>query len=332
MKLIRTEDAVGQVLCHDMTQIIKDVKKDAVFRKGHVITEEDVPVLLSIGKEHIYVWENLDGMVHENDGAERLRAIAQGENLTATAPKEGKISLKATVDGLLKVNSERLIAVNSVPEVMIATKYGNTRVKEGQTVAAMRVIPLMIADDKLKEAEAAAGAEPIVTVKPFVPKKAAILATGSEIFKGRIKDTFTPVVEEKLSGVKAAALDKRILDDNADMTTAAILDAIDKGAEIVCVTGGMSVDPDDRTPLAIKQTGAQVVRYGTPVLPGAMFMLAYYTKEEADGSTRTVPIVGLPGCVMYAAETVFDKILARLAADDPVTADEIARMGEGGLL
>lgn len=332
MKLIRTQDAVGQVLCHDMTQIIKDVKKDAAFRKGHVVTEEDIPVLLSMGKEHVYVWEDLEGMVHENDGAERLRRLAQGANLTATEPKEGKITLKAEVDGVLKVNSEKLIAVNSVDEVMIATKYGNTLIRKGRNAAAMRVIPLMISEERLKEAEEAAGDKPLVSVIPLKAKKAAVLATGSEIYKGRIKDTFTPVVVEKLENVGATVPDTRILDDDAEMTTAAILDAIDKGAEIVCVTGGMSVDPDDRTPLAIRQTGARVVRYGTPVLPGAMLMLAYYDKKEADGSTKTIPIVGLPGCVMYAAETVFDRILPRLAADDPVTRDEISRMGEGGLI
>lgn len=332
MREIRTEDAVGQVLCHDMTQIIKDVKKDAVFRKGHVITEEDIPVLLSIGKEHIYVWDNTEGMVHENDGAEALRQLAQGINMSATEPKEGKISLKAEIDGLLKIDSERLIAVNSVPEVMIATKRGNTPVKAGQSVAAMRVIPLMISEERLADAKAAAGETPIVNVLPFHKKKGAILATGSEIFKSRIKDTFSPVVAAKLEEYGVDVVDRRILDDNANATTANILDAIEKGAEIVCVTGGMSVDPDDRTPLAIKQTGAHVITYGTPVLPGAMYMLAYYHKKNEDGTETIIPIMGLPGCVMYAKYTVFDMLLPRLAADDPITREEICRLGEGGLI
>lgn len=331
MKEIRTEEAVGQVLCHDMTQIIRGVTKDAVFRKGHVVTEEDIPVLLSIGKEHIYVWDDTEGMVHENDGAAVLRDLSRGENLTAGEAKEGKIALKADIDGLLKIDSERLIAVNSVPEVMIATKCGNTAVKKGQTVAAMRVIPLMIAATRLEEARQAAGDRPIINVLPFRPRKAAVLATGSEIYKGRIKDTFTPVVVGKLADYGAEAADCRILDDNAAVTTENILDAINKGAELVCVTGGMSVDPDDRTPLAIRQTGAEVVTYGTPVLPGAMLMLAYYGKKEADGTERIVPIVGLPGCVMYAGTTVFDRLLPRLMADDRITRDEICRMGEGGL-
>lgn len=332
MKLIRTEDAVGQVLCHDMTQIIKGVTKDAVFRKGHIVTKEDIPVLLSIGKEHIYVWEKKEGMLHENEGAEILRQLTQGANLTATDPKEGKINLRATVDGLLKINSEKLLAVNSVGEVMIATKRGDTFIKKGAPAAGMRVIPLVIDEKKMKEARSAAGETPIINVLPLKKKKAAILATGSEIFKGRIKDTFTPVVEEKLGAFGCEIMDKKILDDNSEVTTATILVEIKNGAELVCVTGGMSVDPDDKTPLAIKNTGASVVSYGAPVLPGAMFMLAYYQDKDADGNERNVPIVGLPGCVMYAGTTIFDLILPRLLADDPVKLCELNAMGEGGLL
>ena len=332
MKLIRTEDAVGTVLCHDLTQIIKDVKKDAVFRKGHVVTEEDIPVLLSIGKEHLYVWEKPEGMLHEDEGAELLRQMAQGENLNATAPKEGRINLRSEVDGVLKVRSRELIAVNSVGDVMIATKRGNTYVEKGKPVAGMRVIPLVIPQEKLDEAKAAAGDLPLVSVIPVKKKKAAILATGSEIFKGRIKDTFTPVVEAKLNAFGTEVVDRKILDDNDAVTTQEILKSIEDGAEIVCVTGGMSVDPDDKTPLAIKNTGAEIVSYGAPVLPGAMFLLAYYRKAEPDGTVKTVPVVGLPGCVMYAGQTIFDIVLPRLLADDPVTREDLAALGEGGLL
>jgi hypothetical protein len=332
MKLIRTEDAVGQVLCHDMTQIIRGVTKDAVFRKGHIITEEDIPVLLSIGKEHIYVWENDETMLHENEGADVLRAVCQNAHMKATAPKEGKISLQAEVNGVLKINRKALFAVNSLGEVMIATKRGDTLIRKEQVFAGMRVIPLVVKKSKMEEVRRAAGTEPILSLLPLLPKKCAILATGSEIFKGRIKDTFTPVVEEKLTSLGAQVIDKRVLDDNDALTTAAILEEIEKGAELVCVTGGMSVDPDDKTPLAIRNTGAEIISYGAPVLPGAMFLLAYFSKTDPDGSVRRIPIVGLPGCVMYAKRTIFDLVLPRLLADDPVISDELAALGEGGLL
>ncbi|MDO4621249.1 MAG: molybdopterin-binding protein [Lachnospiraceae bacterium] len=332
MKLVRTEEAVGHVLCHDLTQIIPGVTKDAVFRKGHVVEEKDIPVLLSIGKEHLYVWEKDESMLHEDEGAEILRRLSQGSNLKATAPKEGKISLQTEVTGVLKINREKLIAINSCGEVMIATKRGDSLVKKEQVVAGMRVIPLVISKEKMEKVEQAAGTEPILQVLPLKPKKCAILATGSEIFKGRIKDTFTPVVEGKLTELGAEVIDRRILDDNDQETTKNILDAIERGAELVCCTGGMSVDPDDKTPLAIRNTGAEIISYGAPVLPGAMFLLSYYHKKQADGTEKIIPVVGLPGCVMYAKRTIFDVVLPRLLADDPVAFSELAALGEGGLI
>ena len=194
MKLIRTEDAVGHVLCHDMTQIIKDKYKDARFRKGHIVTEEDIPVLLSMGKENLYVWEMTPGMVHENDAAERLLALCGQENMVRGEVKEGKIELKAACDGLFRVDSRRLIAVNSLEDIMIATRKGNTAVKKGDKLAGMRVIPLIIEKEKLQAAENAAGTAPLLELLPYVKKTAAIVATGSEVKKGLIQDTFTPVV------------------------------------------------------------------------------------------------------------------------------------------
>ena len=199
MKLIRTEDAVGHVLCHDMTQIIKDQYKDARFRKGHIVTEDDIPVLLSMGKENLYVWEMTPGMVHENDAAERLLALCGQKNMVRSETKEGKIELRAACDGLFQVDSQRLIAVNSREDVMIATRKGNTAVKKGDKLAGMRVIPLIIKEETLQAAEQAAGVGPLLELLPYVKKTAAIVATGSEVKKGLIQDTFTPVVREKLA-------------------------------------------------------------------------------------------------------------------------------------
>ncbi|MDD3337439.1 MAG: molybdopterin-binding protein [Lachnospiraceae bacterium] len=323
MKTIRTEDAVGHVLCHDITQIIKGVTKDAVFRKGHVVTEEDIPVLLSVGKENLFVWEKTEGMLHENEGAQVLRQICQGSHMQASEPKEGKVELSAECDGLLKIRSDALQKVNSLGEIVIATRHGNTVVHKGDKLAGMRVIPLVIQEEKMHAAKAAAGSEPILTILPFHRKKVAILATGSEIFHGRIQDTFTPVIVDKLHEFEVEILDKKILDDKPEETTKEILRQIESGAQMVFCTGGMSVDPDDQTPLAIKNTGAEIVSYGAPVLPGAMFLLAYYKGE--------IPIIGLPGCVMYAKRTIFDLVLPRLMAEDKVTLEELSAMGEGGL-
>ena len=326
MKLIRTEDAVGHVLCHDMTQIIKDVTKDARFRKGHVVTQEDIPVLLSMGKENLYVWEKTPGMLHEDEGAERLRAICQGPNMHATAPKEGKIELVADCDGLFRVDTARLEAVNAIEEIMIATRHGFTPVKARDKLAGTRVIPLVIKKDKMQEAEKICDGTPILKILPFTVKKAAIITTGNEVYHGRIKDAFTPVIEQKIAEFGAEMMFHEIFDDNDRKITDGCLRAIEAGADIVFCTGGMSVDPDDKTPLAIKNTGAEMISYGSPVLPGAMFLLSYYRKGD-----KVIPICGLPGCAMYNRRTIFDLVLPRLMAADPVTADELASLGEGGL-
>lgn len=325
MKLIRTEDAVGSVLCHDLTQIIKGVTKDAVFRKGHIVQPEDIPVLLSIGKEHLYVWEADESMLHENDAARILVDLCKSEGMSESAVKEGKIELAAAVDGLFKVDSKRLQLVNSFGQMMIATRHGNTPVHKGDKLCGTRIIPLVIEKEKMQRVQELCGAEPLLKLLPYKIKRAAVLATGSEVFHGRIKDTFTPVIEAKLAEFGVEVIHKEILDDAPEQITAAIKKAIEeKGAELVLCTGGMSVDPDDQTPLAIKNTGARIVSYGAPVLPGAMFLLAYYGEAQ-------VPVLGLPGCVMYAKRTIFDLALPRVVARDLITAEELAALGEGGL-
>ena len=323
MKEIRTQDAIGQVLCHDITRIVKGVVKDAAFRKGHVITEEDIPLLLSLGKDHVFVWENDETMLHENDAAEVLRQICQGSNMHPTPVKEGKIELIADCDGLFMVNVEALRAVNSVGEMMIATVPSGFEVKKGQRLAGMRVIPLVIKKEKMEQARRVAGEKPLLEVMPFKPMKYAVVTTGNEVFNHRIEDTFTPVIMEKLAYFGCEAISHITTDDDNVHIEEAIKRSMETpGVEMIICTGGMSVDPDDRTPLAIKNSGAQIVSYGAPVLPGAMFLMGYL----ADGR----PICGLPGCVMYAKLTVFDLVLPRIMAGVPVTADYLAGLGHGG--
>ena len=309
MKLMRTEDAVGQVLCHDITQIIKGVTKDAVFRKGHVIREEDIPVLLSVGKENVYIWENDENMLHENDAAQILYEICRGDYMHPTPVKEGKIELVADIDGLLKVDDAKMRLINGMGQLMIASRHGNFAVHKGDKLAGTRIIPLVIEKEKMERAREMCGAESILKLLPFVHKKVGIVTTGSEVYHHRIKDEFTPVIYEKLAEFDTEVIGQILCDDDHEMITKAILTHIENGADMVICTGGMSVDPDDRTPLAIKNTGAEIVSYGAPVLPGAMFLLSYYNE--------TIPVVGLPGCVMYAKRTIFDLILPRLMADDP---------------
>jgi Molybdopterin biosynthesis enzyme len=323
MKIIHTADAVGQVLCHDITQIIKGVTKEARFRKGHIIEKKDIPILLSLGKDHLYVWEKNPDMLHENEAAELLRQICQNEYMEPSKVKEGKIELKATCDGVLKVDIERLNAINELDEIIIATRHNNAPVKAGDKLVGTRVIPLVIAVKKMKAAQMIAGREPILQVLPYKKGKIGVVTTGNEVFHHRIEDTFTPVIFEKLAAFGLTMAAHRIVKDEQEDITEAIKELLAKGMDMIVCTGGMSVDPDDMTPAAIKATGAELITYGVPVLPGAMFLLAYYQGR--------VPIIGLPGCVMYARTTVFDLVLPRLAAGDRIKKSDLTGLGNGGL-
>ncbi len=323
MKKIKTKESVGHILCHDMTQIIPGKSKDAAFRKGHVVRKEDIPVLLSMGKEHLYVWENDENMYHENEAAEILYDLAHGENTHRSPVKEGKIELYAATDGILEIDVERVHRLNSLGEMMIATRRNNSPVKKGDKLAGMRVVPLVIEKKKMEHAQNTVGEEPLIHVRGYEERKVGIIVTGSEVYKGRIEDKFGPVLEKKLKEYPAQLLGKVIVGDNPDHISKEIKNFIQQGAQLILCTGGMSVDPDDTTPTGIKKTGAHVITYGAPVLPGAMFLLAY-SKED-------IPILGLPGCVMYAKRTIFDLVIPKIMSGKKITLEEINTLGVGGL-
>ena len=225
MKLIRTEDAAGQVLCHDITQILPGEFKGPRFRKGHIVQPEDIPVLLSIGKENLYVWEKTPGILHEDEAAALLYRAAAGRNIHGTEPKEGKIELIADCDGLLKIDRAALLAVNRTPQMMIATIHGDMPVKKGAKLAGTRIIPLVIEQEKMDAMQKAAGDKPILNVLPFHQKKFAVITTGSEVFKGRIEDKFTPILERKLAEYGCEMVFHKVCDDDPAGITAAILEA-----------------------------------------------------------------------------------------------------------
>jgi len=256
MKEIRTQDAVGHIISHDITRIIPGGEKGVAFKKGHVVREEDVEELLKIGKAHLFVWENDGTLIHENEAAKELADIVAGEGFRRGEVKEGKIEIFADFDGILRVDKEKLAALNGFDEVMVATRHDLCPVRAGDKLCGTRIIPLAISGEKMDEVRRAAK-EPsatgtVLTVLPYQKMRAAIVTTGSEVFEGLIEDGFTPIVKEKLEEFDTEAIGHLTVPDNPEMTTNAILRLAEQGADIVFVTGGMSVDPDDRTPLAIK--------------------------------------------------------------------------------
>lgn len=327
MASIPVEDAVGTVLCHDITGIIPGVSKGPAFRKGHIVTQADVPVLLTLGKEHLFVYTPDPGFIHEEEAALRLAAAGSGNNLEQTAPKEGRVNFKSTIHGLLTVNVPLLKSINELGQITFATLHTLREVMPGEAVAGVRVVPLVVEETLIAQAEklCAAATNPVLSVLPFRPAKVGVIITGSEIYHGRIKDGFGPVLQKKFAALGCSIIGEKTTSDSIEMTQDAILAFRDAGADIIVATGGMSVDPDDLTPASIRAAGATEVVYGAPVFPGAMFLLA-----NLDGPSGTIPVLGLPGCVMYHRASIFDLLVPRLLAGIEVTREDIAMLGHGG--
>lgn len=322
MKAIPVEQSVGTVLCHDITRIVVGESKGPAFRRGHVVTDEDIPTLLDIGKANLYVFDPKDGYVHEDDAAIRLANAATGKNITFTGPTEGKVTLTAAIDGLLSVNVPLLTDVNCVDDVTFATVHNHQFVKKGRPLAGTRVIPLAVPEEVLFEVEnICEKAGPGIEVKPLKAARVGVVTTGSEVYTGRIKDGFGPVLNKKFKELGSTVVEQVFVSDEVAMTVEAIRSFKEQGVDLIAVTGGMSVDPDDQTPTAIRETGADVVSYGAPTYPGAMFMLAYL---------EGVPVVGLPGCVMYHKASIFDLVIPRILAGEKVTRRNIIEFGHGG--
>lgn len=323
MKKISLHDSIGLALCHDITRIVPGKEKVRAFQKGHVIRAEDVPKLHDLGKEHIYIWEDSDSLIHEDEAALRLAKAASGPGITFGEPNQGKVSLKVAYSGLLEIDALRLAQINSIEGIVLASVHGSQAVAAGTVAAGTRVIPIAIEKEKLEAAEQiCCSSSPLISVKPFIPLRVGIVTTGNEVYSGRIKDGFGPVLQQKLASYPAEFIEQVLVPDDASRIATQIIEFIDNGAELVLVTGGMSVDPDDVTPTGIKQTGAEVVFYGVPVLPGSMLMLAYL---------GNVPICGVPGCVMFNRTTSLDLILPYIFSGQRVNPSQIVSLGYGGL-
>lgn len=323
MKVVPVRESVGMFLAHDMTQIIPGEFKGAAFKKGHIVKEEDIPRLLNMGKEHIAIIEYGDGTIHEDDAALRLGQAAAGSGVEYVGASEGKVTMTATRNGLLKINVSVLQEINELGEMMMATLHTDTMVAKGTLVGSTRIIPLSIENEKLITMEKlCASSKPIVEVLPLKRFKVGVVTTGNEIFYGRIEDKFGDVIREKFAELDSYVFKQVFSRDDSDMIAQCILDLIEEGADIVTVTGGMSVDPDDVTPEGIRKTGAKFVSYGAPTLPGAMFLLSYL---------GDIPVLGLPGCIMYSRRTVFDLVVPKLMVGERLTPKDISKLGHGGL-
>ncbi|WP_298706595.1 molybdopterin-binding protein [uncultured Veillonella sp.] len=324
MKKIHVKDAVGAVLCHDIARIVIGKVKDTPFRRGHRIEETDIALLLELGKEHIFVMEPGDeSKIHEEDVAAHLYSLCANDSIAPTPVREGKIEAIAQWDGMLVVDVPELLRINSIGELTIVTKLHGQAVKKGEVVAGMRCIPLMLEASQWQEAKEQWTGTPVIKVLPYIRQRVGIVTTGSEVATGRIKDAFTPIIKERIADYGMEVVAHETVTDDTEAIVAAIERVKKSGVDLVFCTGGMSVEPDDLTPGAIRKISAEFVTYGLPVLPGSMVCLAYMS----DGT----PIMGVPGGVLFSKPTAFDVFLPRLAADYKITKEQCVALGHGGL-
>ena len=321
MKKVRVEDAVGMTLCHDLTEM-RDGFKGAAFRRGHVITPEDIPHMLDIGKRTVFVWEENAGEIHEEDAALRMAAMAPVPGAHYTDPAEGKVLLLADAPGLFRVDTDLLRKINAIGDLTISTLPDHYPVRPGMRLASMRIVPLVTQEAQILEAEALCAGRKLLDVLPFRPLTAGIIITGSEIFHGRIQDKFEAVARKKLSAYPGGILGVTVCDDDPEMLTGAAREFLDQGADFLIFSGGMSVDPDDVTPSAIRQLGCEVISHGVPSQPGNMTLVAYL---------GDIPVLGVPGAAVSLPTTIFDVLLPQIYAGIRFTKDDLIALGDGGL-
>jgi len=321
LKKVKVEHAVGMTLAHDITEVVPGKKKDVAFQRGRVIEREDIEKLLDLGKQHIFVFDKEIKGIHEDEAGMRIaQSIMDQQHMETVPPKEGKVSIKSAVNGLFYVNDKHLYEINRIPDVLLSVVPNRHPVKPGDIIAATRIIPLYIKEKELKRVERI-GENGVISIRPFKYFKIGLVITGSEIFSGRIKDG-SYVVEEKIKGYGLEIAGKTLVPDNVHAIRDATLGHFNEGAEIVVTTGGLSVDPDDLTMEGIEATGAEILFYGTPVFPGAMFLVARLKGKY---------ILGAPACVYYNRNTVFDIILTRIMAGERMHKHDMVKLSYGGL-
>ena len=321
MRKVKVEEAVGLTLCHDLTEM-RDGFKGAAFRRGHVITEADIPHMLDIGKRTVFVWEENAGEIHEEDAARRMAAMAPVAGAHYTEPSEGKVLLMADQEGMLRVDTQLLKEINQIGDLTISTLPDHYPVKPGMRLASMRIVPLVTKEEQVIRAEKLCAGKKLLDLLPYKPLKTGIIITGSEIYHGRIKDKSEAVARKKLSAYPGEVIGAAICDDDLDMLVNTAKDFLEKGADFLIFSGGMSVDPDDLTPTAIRQLGCDVISHGVPSQPGNMTLMAYL---------GDIPVMGVPGAAISLPTTIFDVMLPQVFAGVKFTKNDLVNLGDGGL-
>jgi len=323
LKKIKVTEAAGMILGHDITRVIPGQFKGPAFSRGHVISEEDIPEFLSLGKENVWIMELGEDEVHEEEAAIRIASAIGGTGLQFSTPKEGRVNLIAKTQGLLKVNTALLREINSIEEILVSTLHNNTVCQPGRIVAGTKIVPLYTNEAKLKEVENICRLSgKVIEIKPFPEKRVGVVITGNEVFTGLIRDKFGEVIQRKCQALGSPIICQTIVPDDPDTIAKAILETKTKGSEVIVVCGGLSVDPDDVTVNGVRRSGAKIISYGAPVMPGAMFLYALLDE---------VPVLGAPAAASHNPTTILDLILPLILCGEKLGREDIIELGHGGL-
>ncbi len=322
MKKVAVEDALGLPLAHDVTKIVPGSFKGVGFKRGHCICKEDIEPLLDLGKKTIYVMELAPGEIHEDEAGLRLARVFAGANLEIDGPREGKFTLSTLKSGLLKVKAELVTEVNCIQGVTLSTLHNNTPCQAGQAVGATRIIPLTIQESMIRQVEDLCSRRgPALELLTYPQRRIGALVTGSEVFEGRIRDAFDHTVGAIIDSHGQSVWRKLYAPDDADIIARSLKELAQAGCELIVVTAGLSVDPDDATVNGIQRAGAVIHFYGTPIQPGSMFLY---------GQLRDAVVLGLPACVFHHTTTIFNLVLPRILVGDTLMQEEMAALGHGG--
>ncbi len=318
------KEAEGEKIAHDMTIIVPGNFKGPAFKRGQTIIAGDVCRLQQMGRMNLYLEKHPlseEEWVHEDRAAESFAELMAGPGIIyQKPPQEGKITFTAARDGLLIIDRGRLEAFNLVPGVICSTRQSFSVVSKGHQIGGTRAIPLYISCDYCQKALTILGESPLLQVLSLKPARIGILITGTEIVQGLIKDKFETIIRAKVKKLGCCVICTLIVPDDRKTIADGILTLINKGAELIVTTAGLSVDPDDVTRQGLTDAGVENILYGAPILPGAMSLLA---------RRGPVKVIGVPACALYYKTTAFDLLLPRVLAGMEITRLDLARMGHG---
>jgi len=325
IRTVRVEDAIGLKLLHDYT-CIQHGFKGAIKRRGEIVTFSDVDILKNCGHYYVYVYDETwsrPGFLHEVEAVEKFAHIVAGENIRIELGEEGKALLIAEKSGLLLVNGTVLKEINSTGVFVLVTRKTGSYIRRGDLIGIVDLIPLDVSVEFFEVFERKlVEYRPIIRVIEHKHPKIGVVVTGTEIVEGMRRDLAGPIVLKKISEYECIPGRIEYARDDLEEISGKIL-ALLLEHDAVIVTGGMSVDPTDKTPSAIASIADEVVIYGIPIKPTTMSMVAYKGGKAIVGVSS--------GIIHYPEENILDVVLPWIASGVKIPREFLISLGEGGL-